>query len=58
MNSLNTTVYVNGQLCGFNNNPFAPFQIDVSKAIKAGDNEVMVGIRDAWYGRTFDRKTR
>jgi beta-galactosidase len=56
MNSLNTTVYVNGQLCGFNKNPFAPFQIDVSKAIKAGDNEVTVGIRDAWYGRTFDPK--
>jgi hypothetical protein len=43
-------------VCGFNNNPFAPFQIDVSKAIKAGDNEVMVGIRDAWYGRTFSPK--
>ena len=57
MNSLNTTVYVNGQLCGFNNNPFAPFQIDVSKAIKAGDNEVTVGIRDAWYGRTFNPKS-
>jgi beta-galactosidase len=54
MNSLNTTVYVNRQQCGFNKNPFAPFQIDVSKAIKAGENEIMVGIRDAWYGRTFN----
>ena len=56
MNSLNTTVYVNGKLCGFNNNPFAPFQIDVSDAVKAGNNEIMVGIRDAWYGRTFNPK--
>ncbi len=56
MNSLNTTVYVNRQLCGFNKNPFAPFQIDVSKAVKAGENEVLVGIRDAWYGRTFNPK--
>ena len=56
MNSLNTTVYVNRQLCGFNKNPFAPFQIDVSKALKAGDNEILVGIRDAWYGRTFNPK--
>ncbi len=52
LNSLNTTVVVNGQLCGFNKNPLAPFQIDVSKAIKSGNNEIRVGIRDAWYGRT------
>ncbi len=56
MNSLNTTVYVNRKLCGFNKNPFAPFQIDVSDAVKAGDNEIMVGIRDAWYGRTHNPK--
>lgn len=49
-NNLNTTVYVNGQLCGFDKNPFARVQIDVSKAVKAGVNEVVVGIRDAWYG--------
>jgi len=57
MNSLNSTVYVNRQLCGFNDTPFAPFQIDVTKAIKAGENEVLVGIRDAWYGRTFNPKS-
>ncbi|MCL2624680.1 MAG: hypothetical protein FWD31_13545, partial [Planctomycetaceae bacterium] len=51
-NNLNTTVYVNGQLCGFNKNPFAKFRIDISKAIKPGVNEIMVGIRDAWYART------
>nr|CAX69033.1 Glycoside hydrolase, family 2, Beta-galactosidase [uncultured bacterium] len=51
-NNLNTTVYVNGQLCGFNKNPFARFSIDVSKAVKPGLNEVCVGIRDAWYGYT------
>ena len=52
MNSLNTTVYVNGTLCGFNKNPLTGFSIDVTKGIKAGVNEVWVGIRDAWYGRT------
>ena len=49
-NNLNTTVYVNGLLCGFNKNCFASFTIDVSKAIKPGVNEVWVGIRDVWYG--------
>ncbi|MGO8700813.1 MAG: glycoside hydrolase family 2 TIM barrel-domain containing protein [Limisphaerales bacterium] len=54
-NNLNTTIYVNGVYCGFEKNPFAPFQIDVTKGIKAGQtNEVWVGIRDAWYGRSAD----
>ena len=54
-NNLNTTVYVNGVLCGFEKNPFCHFQIDVTKGIKPGQtNEVWVGIRDAWYGRTAD----
>ena len=56
-NNLNTTVYVNGVYCGFEKNPFAPFQIDVTKGIKAGQvNEIWVGIRDAWYGRSADPK--
>ena len=49
-NNLNTTVVVNGVLCGFNKNPFARFDIDITKAVKPGVNEVLVGIRDAWYG--------
>ncbi len=49
-NNLNTTVFVNGQICGFDKNPFARVQIDVSRALKPGTNEVWVGIRDAWYG--------
>ncbi len=54
-NNLNTTVYVNGVYCGFGKNPFAPFQVDVTKGIKAGRvNEIWVGIRDAWYGRSTD----
>jgi beta-galactosidase len=49
-NNLNTTVYVNGVLCGFDKNPFARVQIDVTKAMKPGAvNELWVGIRDAWY---------
>lgn len=50
-NSLNTTVFVNGTYCGFDKNPFARIQIDVTPAVKTGVNEVWVGIRDAWYGR-------
>jgi hypothetical protein len=54
-NSLNTTVYVNGVYCGFEKNPFCQFQIDVTKGVKPGQtNEIWVGIRDAWYGRTAD----
>jgi beta-galactosidase len=49
-NNLNTTVYVNGICCGFNKNPFARFDIDVTKAVKPGVNDVWVGIRDAYYG--------
>lgn len=52
-NNLNTTVYVNGVLCGFNKNPNVPFTVDVTKGIKPGQgqvNEIWVGIRDAWYG--------
>jgi beta-galactosidase len=54
-NNLNTTVFVNGVYCGFEKNPFCRFQIDVTKGVKPGQtNEVWVGIRDAWYGRTAD----
>jgi beta-galactosidase len=54
MNNLNSTVYVNGVLCGFEKQPFVNFDVDVSKAIKPGVNEIMVGIRDAWYGFSFN----
>jgi beta-galactosidase len=53
-NNLNTTIYVNGQLCGFEKQPFVNFDVDVTKAIKPGANEIMVGIRDAWYGFSFN----
>lgn len=49
-NNLNTTVYVNNVFCGFNKNPFARFEIDLTKGIKPGTNEIWVGIKDAWYG--------
>jgi beta-galactosidase len=56
-NNLNTTVYVNGVCCGFEKNPFAPFRVDVTQGIKPGQvNEIWVGIRDAWYGRSADPK--
>jgi beta-galactosidase len=51
LNSLNTTVYVNGKLCGFNKNPLVPHRFDISSAVKPGQvNEILVGIKDAWYG--------
>jgi hypothetical protein len=49
-NNLNTTVFVNGRYCGFFKHPFAAFSLDVTPGIRAGVNEVWVGIRDAWYG--------
>ncbi|MBI5383711.1 MAG: hypothetical protein HZA90_03390 [Verrucomicrobia bacterium] len=49
-NNLNTTVFVNGQFCGFDKNPFARVQIDLGRAMKPGLNEIRVGIKDAWYG--------
>ena len=56
-NSLNTTVYVNGVYCGFDKNPLARVQIDVTKGIKPGRvNEIWVGIKDIWYGREADPK--
>jgi hypothetical protein len=56
-NNLNTTVFVNGTFCGFSKNPFARFTADVTRAVKPGQvNEVLVGIRDAWYGYSNDPK--
>lgn len=50
-NSLNTTVVVNGAPCGFAKHPYVHFDIDITKGIKAGEiNEILVGIRDYWYG--------
>jgi beta-galactosidase len=53
-NNLNTTLYVNGQLCGFDKNPFARLQFDITKAVRPGVNEVWVGIKDGWYGYQAD----
>ena len=53
-NNLNTTVYVNGHLCGFDKNPFARVQIDLTGRVRPGENVISVGIRDAWYGRSGD----
>jgi hypothetical protein len=50
-NNMNTTVLANGQFCGFSKNAFARFSVDLTKAVKPGQvNEILVGIRDAWYG--------
>ena len=53
-NNLNTTIYVNGQYCGFDKNPFARLQFDITKAVRPGVNELRVGIKDGWYGYRAD----
>ena len=53
-NNLNTTILVNGQFVGFDKNPLARLQFDITKAIKPGINEIAVGIKDAWYGYLAD----
>lgn len=53
-NSLNTTIRVNDQFCGFDKNPFARLQFDITEAVKPGVNELCVGIKDAWYGYKSD----
>ncbi|HLK58434.1 MAG TPA: glycoside hydrolase family 2 TIM barrel-domain containing protein [Chthonomonadaceae bacterium] len=55
-NNLNTTVYVNKVYCGFNKNPFAHFELDVTPGIKPGVNEIWVGIKDAYYGYSANPK--
>ncbi|MDX2064465.1 MAG: glycoside hydrolase family 2 TIM barrel-domain containing protein [Fimbriimonadaceae bacterium] len=55
-NNLNTTVLVNGQLCGFEPNPHVAFAVDCSRAMRPGINEIWVGIRDAWYGYSTNPK--
>jgi hypothetical protein len=55
-NSLNTTVLVNGKPCGFNKNPFVKWSADLTSAVHPGTNELLVGIRDAWYGYHQDPK--
>jgi len=53
-NNLNTTIYVNGQYCGFDKNPLARLQFDVTRAVRPGVNELCVGIKDGWYGYRRD----
>ncbi|HLJ55646.1 MAG TPA: glycoside hydrolase family 2 TIM barrel-domain containing protein [Chthonomonadaceae bacterium] len=53
-NSLNTTVIVNGVPCGFDKNPLVHFAIDITRGVKPGVNEILVGIRDAYYGYSAD----
>ncbi len=53
-NNLNTTIYVNGQYCGFDKNPFARLQFDITRAVRPGVNELCVGIKDGWYGYRRD----
>ena len=53
-NNLNTTVFVNGTFCGFSDTPLAHIDMDVTKGMKAGINEIWVGIRDPYYANRFN----
>ena len=49
-NNLITTVFVNGVYCGFTRVPLAPWDCDITKAVKPGQmNELLVGIKDSYY---------
>lgn len=43
------SVFVNGQYCGSDDTPFALWDCDISKAVKSGNNEIWVGIKDTYY---------
>jgi len=43
------SVFVNGTLCGTSDTPFAVWDCDVSRAIKPGQNEIVVALKDVFY---------
>jgi len=44
------TVYVNGERIGHRTNPLAPWQLDITEGIEAGQvNEIWIGIKDRYY---------
>jgi hypothetical protein len=47
-------VRVNGQACGIIWTP--PFRVDITKAVKAGTNELEVCVVNFWYNRVFGDK--
>ena len=48
--SFAASVFVNGQFCGHENTPFAPYSCEVTKALKPGAvNEIAVVIKDLYY---------
>ena len=40
------TLYINGQLASFHQDPFLPWETDITKMLKIGDNELAVLIED------------
>ncbi|MGC8842743.1 MAG: glycosyl hydrolase 2 galactose-binding domain-containing protein [bacterium] len=43
------SVVVNGVFVGWHKSTRVPWKIDITKAIKAGVNEILIGIKDPWY---------
>ncbi len=54
-NNLNTTVYVNGVYCGFDKNPLARVQIDVTKGIKPAGRSMKSGWEFGMHGMAAAR---
>jgi hypothetical protein len=52
----NSRAIVNGETVGGNFGGFEPFDVDITEAVKAGDNELLVGVCD-WTGIFLDRTT-
>ncbi len=53
------SVFVNGKFCGGNDTPCAAWEVDITTALKAGDNELIVAIKDCYYAleKTGDGKS-
>ena len=58
-NSMITTVFVNGELCGSTTAGLAAWECDISKAVKPGTaNEIWVGIKDTYYAHLDDARSK
>ncbi len=55
MQNMIATVFVNGKRCGYSRAPYARMMVDLTGAVKPGEeNEIIVGIKDGFYGISPD----
>lgn len=48
-------IFVNGQLVGKHNSGYTGFEVDITKAVKVGDNVVAVRLNNLWDSRVAPR---